>query len=166
MEKYTTFFPRLVALLIDSFIMLPLIIFDDWFHKAEFPMMFFYFWIPLSTFISPVYTILMHGKYGQTLGKMYMNVKVVKAKSEENISFAQALLREIPFVLLKIGAIALNIMFFGDNPDSERLQIPLGVFGFFVFTWYSADIIVFLFDNKRRALHDFIAGTVVVKTNS
>src|SRR5215204_61449 len=95
MEKYQTFFPRFVALLIDSFIMLPIGISDDWFRQAEFPPLFFYFWIPLSALVSPFYIIIMHGLYGQTLGKMAMNVKVLDV-SEEPLKFKQAILRESP----------------------------------------------------------------------
>lgn len=166
MEKYKTFFPRLLALLIDSFIMLPLAIFDDWFRRAELPPLFFYVWIPFSAAVFPVYMILMHAKYGQTLGKMYMNVKVLDAVSEEPIKFIQAVWREAPQVILNIVSITLGIIFLGENPESERLKIPYGVFGFIAFIWAAADIITFFSNDKRRALHDLIAGTVVVKTDS
>lgn len=165
MEKYTTFVPRLVALLIDSFIMLPIAIFDDWFRQAEYQPLFYYFWIPLSAAVFPVYMIFMHGKYGQTLGKMYMNVKVVKAENEESISFKHAVIRELPQLIFNISSVTLGIVFLGENPDSERMKMSLGVFRFFTFIWAMADITTFFSNPKRRALHDFIAGTVVVKTN-
>lgn len=164
MEKYKTFFPRFAAMLIDSFIMLPLMIFDDWFRKAEFPPTFFYFWIPLSSAVFPVYMIAMHSKYGQTLGKMYMNVKVVKAETEEKIAFIHAFLRELPQLIFNIASVALGIFFLGIDPASEQLKIPFGVFGFLTFVWGTTDILTFFFNDKRRAMHDFIAGTVVVKT--
>lgn len=165
MEKYKTFFPRLVALLIDSFIMLPIAIFDDWFRRAEYPPLFFYIWIPLSAAVFPAYMIFMHGKYGQTLGKMYMNVKVVKVEKEEKISFGNAFLRESPQLLFNISSVVLGIVFLGENPESERLKTPFGVFGFVTFVWAMADVTTFFYNEKRRALHDYIAGTVVVKTN-
>lgn len=165
MEKYKTFFPRLVALLIDSFIMLPIAIFDDWFRRAEYPPLFFYIWIPLSAAVLPIYTILMNGKYGQTLGKMYMNVKILRAENEENIAFKHAFLRELPQLLFSISSVTLSIVYLGENPESESLRIPYGIFGLFAFVWASADILTFFYNDKRRALHDFIAGTVVVKTN-
>lgn len=165
MEKYRTFFPRLVALLIDSFIMLPIAIFDDWFRRAEYPPLFFYVWIPLSAAVFPVYMICMHGKFGQTLGKMYMNVKVVRAETEEKISFKHAFLRELPQLLFNISSVFLGIFFLGESPESERLKIPFGVFGFVTVIWAIADVTTFFYNEKRRALHDYIAGTVVIKTN-
>lgn len=165
MEKYKTFFPRLVALLIDSFIMLPLAIFDDWFRRAEYPPLFFYVWIPLSAAVFPAYMIFMHGKYGQTLGKMYMNVKVVKAETEEKISFGHAFLRELPQLLFNISSVVLGIVFLGESDKSERLETSFGIFQFVTFVWAMAEIVTFFYNEKRRALHDYIAGTVVVKTN-
>ncbi len=34
-----------------------------------------------------------------------------------------------------------------------------------VFGWWIAEIITMLTNEKRRAIHDYIAGTVVVRTN-
>ena len=164
MEKYKTFLPRLVALLIDSFIMLPIGISDDWFRQAEFPPVFFYFWIPLSSLVFPVYMIMMHGYYGQTLGKMWMNVKVLDV-SEAPLKFSQAIRRELPQLIFNIGTIYLGIAFFGQNPESETMKMPYGVFASLVTIWGLADITTFFLNEKRRALHDLIAGSVVVKTN-
>ena len=164
MDKYKTFFPRLVALLIDSFIMLPIAILDDWFRQAEFPPLFFYIWIPLSSLVLPVYLIAMHAKFGQTLGKMAMNVKVLNV-SEEPITLNQAILRESPQLIFNLAAIYLNIRFLGENPESEALKIPYGVLGAIIGIWGLTDILIFALNEKRRALHDFIAGTIVVKTN-
>lgn len=164
MEKYKTFFPRFVALVIDSFIMLPLAILDDWFRRAEFPPVFFYIWIPLSSLVFPVYTITMNGLYGQTLGKMAMNVKVLDV-SEKPIKFKQAIVRDFPQLIFNIGTIYLGITFLGQSTEADNVKMAYGTFGLFAMIWGLADISTFFLNEKRRALHDFIAGTVVVKTN-
>ena len=164
MEKYQTFFPRLVALLIDSFIMLPIGILDDWFRQAEFPSPFFYTWIPLSLLVSPVYIIIMHSIYGQTLGKMAMNVKVLDV-SEEPIKVAQAILREMPQLIFNLGMIYLGVAFFPQTLESENVKNHISVFLALFSVWGLADILVFFSNEKRRALHDFIARTVVVRIN-
>ena len=164
MEKYTTFFPRLIALLVDSFIMLPLGILTEWFRQAELPPLFFYIWIPLASLVFPVYKILMHARYGQTLGKMWMNVKVLDA-SEEPLKFSQAFLREIPQLIFNIGAIYLGLRFLNENPESENVKSAYAALAQVAGIWALADILTFFFNVKRRALHDFLAGTVVVKTN-
>jgi uncharacterized RDD family membrane protein YckC len=61
--------------------------------------------------------------------------------------------------------IYLGIVFLGENPESENVKSAYGIFGAFAAVWGLADILTFLFNDQRRALHDFIAGTVVVKTN-
>ncbi len=164
MEKYKTFLPRLGALLIDSFIMLPIAILDDWFRQAEFAPVFFYVWIPVSSLVFPIYMIMMHGYFGQTLGKMALNVKVLDV-SEEPLKFNQAIWREVPQVIINITAIFLGIAFLTEDPEAERVKLTYGIFGIFATIWGLADILTFFLSDKRRALHDFIAGTVVVKTN-
>lgn len=164
MEKYKTFLPRLVALLIDSFIMLPIGILDDWFRQAEFPPLFFYIWIPVSSLVFPVYMIMMHASFGQTLGKMAMNVKVLDL-SEKPLKFKQAIWRETPQLVFNIWTIFLGIGFLGQSPEAENVKMSYGVFGTFAMIWGLADIVAFFSNDKKRALHDFIAGTVVVKMN-
>lgn len=164
MEKYLTFFPRLIALLIDTFIMLPLGILTEWFRQAGFPPLFFYIWIPLAALVVPVYRIMMHSAYGQTLGKMWMNVKVLDV-SEEPIKLNQAILREIPQLIYNIGAMYLGIRFLSENPESENVQSAYAALMQFGGVWSLANILSFFFTDKRRALHDFMARTVVVKVN-
>ena len=164
MEKYQTFFPRFVALLIDIFIMLPIGILDDWFRQAEFPPRFFYIWIPVSLLVAPVYIILMHAFYGQTLGKMAMNVKVLDI-SEEPIKFNQAVRREAPQLVFNGAMIYFLIAFFPQTFQAGNVKPPFSIFMTLSGVWGFADILTFLFNAKRRALHDFLAGTIVVKTN-
>lgn len=162
MGKYQTFFPRFVALLIDTFIMLPIGIFDDWFRQAEFPHLFFYFWIPISALVFPLYVILMHGFYGQTLGKMWMNVKVFDI-SENPITMLQSFWREFPQLVFNLGAIITGIMALSIDAESLTMKYAYGIYATLATIWGLADIVVFLSNNKRRALHDYIAGTVVIK---
>lgn len=164
MEKYQTFLPRFVALVIDAFIMLPIAISDDWFRQAEFPPLFFYFWIPISILIFPLYSILMHGIYGQTLGKMAMNVKVLDV-SEEPLKFSQAIWRELPQLIFNFASIVLGIVFLNQDAESAPVKNSYMVYTVLAAIWGFADIFVFLTDSKRRALHDYIAGSVVVRTN-
>ena len=49
-----------------------------------------------------IYTIIMHGCYGQTLGKMMMDIKVVNDADEADIGIWQALRRESVTLVLNI----------------------------------------------------------------
>lgn len=165
MEKYQTFFLRFVALLIDSFIMLPLFVFDQWFREAEFPHLFFYFWIPLSSLVFPIYSITMNAKFGQTLGKMWVKVKVVDVL-EKPISLHQAILRDTPQLIFNTAAIVIGIIALPYDENAAEMMYAFGIFNVVAGIWGMADIMVFLLNDRRRALHDLIAGTIVVKTES
>lgn len=166
MDKYQTFFSRFVALLIDSFIMIPLFVFDQWFRDWEFPPLFFYFWIPLSSLVFPIYSITMNAKFGQTLGKMWMKVKVADVSEAASITLRQAILRDAPQLIFNSAAIVIGIVALSRDEKSLEMMYAYGVFNMTAGLWSLADIIVFMLNKRRRALHDLIAGTIVVKTES
>jgi uncharacterized RDD family membrane protein YckC len=163
MEKYRTFWPRLVAFLIDGFIMIPLSILEDWFRKGGMPPQFFYVFFPIAAAIPIVYRIFTHGKYGQTLGKMAMYVKVIDVQTERDISFSHALRRELPQVAFSIFAIVVSIIYFGIDPEAPEMKLPMTILGSFAMVWTVANLAVFFSSEKSRTLNDVIAGTVVVK---
>lgn len=164
MDKYRTLFPRIVAFLIDSFILLPIGILDDWFRQAEFPALFFYLWIPVGQLVAPVYRIATHALYGQTLGKMALGVKVLSV-AEAPIDFKRAFLRELPQLITGLITISLMISLFPKAVEAESIRPPFNFFFTFAAIWLLADFLSFILSNRRRALHDLLAGTVVVKTN-
>ncbi|TQV85548.1 RDD family protein [Aliikangiella coralliicola] len=169
--KYSTFAPRFVASIIDGIItsvlsamlmyvgtlLTPVIANEE----------------TLETVISyadavqfTIYSVLLHGLFGQTLGKMVVRVKVVDAVTEKEINFQQAILRDcVPiFTLVFMLVSALFVtedMFISEQSPQWFAYVLLG-FGISYFIWHLLEIITMLFNKKRRALHDFIAGTVVV----
>ena len=166
MDKYQTFTPRFFALLIDAFIFLPIGIFDEWFKEAQFPQVFFYFWLPVANLAAPIYTLVMHGLYGQTLGKMAMRVKVLDV-SENPITFKHAFLREFPQLIINFSLIFISLPVPSESNEFNLFSdINLGkLLMIMMLTWGIADIIIFLTNKKRRALHDYLAGTVVIRWN-
>jgi uncharacterized RDD family membrane protein YckC len=92
-----------------------------------------------------------------------MRLKVLDV-SEKPITFAQAVIRSLPQLFPAfVGASLINSAT-EQNPDQDFIEI----FGILItgvtWIWQIADIIVCLSSDKKRALHDLIAGTVVVKT--
>lgn len=168
-DKYQTIGSRFGALIIDGIIMIPIAISGIFLGSIV-------GFSPLTTFIgnvliasfSALYTILLHGFYGQTLGKKVMKIKVVDI-SERDINLGQAALRYAPnlvplFILVGFG----RPQFIAGNVGEIELYLgSILVTASQIFTplWTIADIIVCLSSNKHRALHDFIAGTVVIKTD-
>jgi uncharacterized RDD family membrane protein YckC len=115
-----------------------------------------------------LYGVLMHGFYGQTLGKMLLKVKVLDATSEAPISMRQAFLRDSIYIAINTAALIITIYFVlrGDQIDAESVVTANAVLLTAALVWFLAEILTCLTNPKRRAVHDFIAGTVVVKTAS
>src|SRR6185437_10558066 len=101
-QKYSTFWPRCCAGVIDSLIFVPyagLAIFIN-FHSPVFVRLPLYL---LNSSVFLAYSIFMHARYGQTLGKRSCKVIVLDV-SEKPLSFSQAVLRDIVgVILLPIG---------------------------------------------------------------
>jgi uncharacterized RDD family membrane protein YckC len=162
MEKYQTFWRRVGASILDSFILAPV----SWIIALVFILVDS---SPAMTavssalvgIISVFYNILTHNLYGQTVGKLVAKVKVLD-DSEKSINFGQAVLRSFPQLIIAMFAVSFST---ADKSaaDSARFigTIIYWLFGLFLV----ADVIICLSNEKHRALHDFIAGTVVVKTD-
>jgi len=107
------------------------------------------------------YSIILHANIGQTIGKMAMGVKVFNKDEQRPIGYGRALLRDIvPLTLL------MFVQFMAFYEPSEKIDVVFyisTVMGLFLFTWSILELITMLFNAKRRAFHDYIAGTVVLK---
>jgi uncharacterized RDD family membrane protein YckC len=78
----------------------------------------------------------------------------------------QAILRDILIIVINTVSLALSLYLVLSgagihSPDFFSLQSYIALAAF---AWFVAEILTMLTNEKRRALHDFIAGTVVVRT--
>lgn len=126
---------------------------------------------------SQAYVIGCHARWGQTIGKMVLGIRVVQLDGAP-ITPRHALLRnavEIGLVLIGIPSMAYVLLTWNGPewttiPDLDRHRLvvdrdPLSNYAFGLVTlWQASEFVVLLFNAKRRALHDFIAGTVVVRS--
>ena len=119
----------------------------------------------IVSYLFVFYHVLMHGLFGQTIGKMLLDVKVVRALDETEIGFRHAVLRDImPLIVVAISALFFTANFV--NPDGSLVVgLAFAVVALLVVMplWNVAELITMLFNDKRRAIHDFIAGTVVIR---
>lgn len=152
MEKYQTFGPRFVAAIVDGLIFLPLAVVNYFVIGLKPSPVMAQLWVLATTLLPLLYTIILHGLYGQTLGKMATKVKVVSV-NENPITLHHAVLRSLPQIFFSF------MMIFFSAADGILLSLMTGAY----FLWSILDIIVFFVNDKRRALHDLIAGTVVIK---
>lgn len=113
-----------------------------------------------------LYSILLHARYGQTLGKMAVGVKVLDLGEQRTPTLRQAFLRDIGSIIL--STVALGYMIYlaitgQDLTEAARSTPILRILGGAILGWSLLELITMLTNSKRRALHDWIAGTVVVR---
>ncbi len=121
-----------------------------------------------------IYTVVMHALHGQTVGKMVTKVRVVDFRTERSISWRQAWLREGIPIFLSLGILGYevhSILTGRVSPSSlANGEELIGSKAFWLLSalpalWFLAEVVTMLTNEKRRALDDLIAGTVVVRTN-
>lgn len=165
-RRYQTFFPRFWAGIIDTLIAIPFFIAITLLWEASTSTLVAVLCFAIVTFAYAAYSILMHGYYGQTLGKRAMKIRVLSV-DDEPASMRQALLRDCVWLALAI------IGFFLDLPEvlggeylttlNEETSLLEDIIAHGTSAWLVLEMITMLFNDKRRAIHDLIAGTVVVR---
>lgn len=173
--KYAGFWVRLAAGLIDFIIFLPLMLLYFWTesHSRTGTLLMV---IPYYLFYAG-FCIFFLGKYGKTPGKMVMKI-VVTRKDGTTIGYREALLRHavdaifgvIAGIGMLIAVFHTDYAVFSDQLTwMQRNKIIMEntptfatLAGSLSIAWCYSELIVLLFNKKKRAIHDFIAGTVVV----
>ena len=160
-DKYKTFGPRVGAIIVDSLITavgLGILSLLTGFKESS-----WFWWIDSAILIA--YAVILHGLYGQTLGKMATGVKVLDEKTESAITFTQAALRDcVPIMSTLVLIIVALLLQSGIITNvSGWLEMGLMIFTWTLLAWHLLEVISMLTNQKRRAIHDYIAGTVVVK---
>jgi uncharacterized RDD family membrane protein YckC len=168
-KRYKTFWRRLWAGAIDITVFSPLSLIYTWVWSTfkDHPVLLL-FWFIFSSTAGHIYSIIFHGLYGQTLGKMAVNVKVVDV-SGNKLSMSQAFRRDmVPLFLFSISlAIDGPKILHGIYPQNPAFLKFDFIFFLTFFTgigWFLAEVLTMLTNNRRRAVHDYIAGSVVIKT--
>ncbi|KZW98554.1 hypothetical protein JL49_22610 [Pseudoalteromonas luteoviolacea] len=162
-NPYSTFKYRFLALCIDhiliALISLLLCILIYTYNER-----IYFFYDPIHMFICAIYFFFMHGLCdGQTVGKMFLKIKVVSYLDENKISIFQALIREpVNIMMFTLSVVFLGVpSIFSDNIKFIQ-NIPM-VWYTVILMWYLVDIITTLSNDKRRSAHDYLASTVVIR---
>lgn len=121
-----------------------------------------------------LYKPIAEGKFGYTIGKKWMKIQVVDQATGSLMTLNQNLTRFLPWALVYFTMIFVNIRYFQDPAFAEVLDaeaymnyVPTHVLSnsFMVSLLNNATVFsaVWMFsDPFTRALHDRLAGTVVV----
>ena len=158
MSKYHTFWKRLGAAIIDSLLFLPYIFITT-------TSTYYYYFIELCYIvILTMYLVYFHGKYGQTLGKRILGIKVFDIDESSLIGYKRAFLREAIWFFLSLFTLVYSFLqngFESKIQDNAAYQYDLMI-TILSFCWLAAELLTMLFNRKRRAVHDYIAQSVVL----
>lgn len=154
MERYRTIPRRIAAWFLDLLPFLPAFIVGGIYYGHAHGTALGVAWTLALSVSGIAYSIYFHARYSATPGKAVMKLRVVTVSKEENIRLRHAILRESPWLLM--GALGAFEDHFATPDVADAISIGTSC-------WVFVDNVVAIYHPKRRALHDIIAGTVVVK---
>ena len=166
MDRYHTFGPRFWAGVVDGFVFIPISLLDIVLAAPERNAAVIIGWSIISYSVCWLYSVLLHARYGQTLGKMATHVKVLDISEQRIPTLRQAFIRDIGYVVLNTLSLVYLIYLVAAGQyvrGAEALHIPGQILGWAALAWFLLEIISMATNPKRRAFHDFIAATVVVR---
>ena len=166
MNRYSTFLPRFIAGIVDTLVFIPIGYLDDFLLAPQRSTQVLIVWSIVSYSAFWLYSVLLHAHFGQTLGKMVMRIKVLDLSEHAIPSIRQAVLRDSGYILLNTLTLiyTIQLIFKGKYVQgSETSSMPGEVLIWASVGWFVLELVTMATNQKRRALHDFIAGTVVVR---
>jgi uncharacterized RDD family membrane protein YckC len=106
----------------------------------------------LTVVLMAAYYIFLNGRYGVTLGRHLLNLKLVRLDqpNRDGIGYGKAVLRAVLFAVAG-----------GFIRASTMASLPL-VLGVAIDTAAGATIVWLLIDARRRTLEDMLAGTAII----
>ncbi|MBC7918984.1 MAG: RDD family protein [Rhodoferax sp.] len=176
--SYAGFWRRFGAFWLDFIVYLPVIIFSVWLmSKTQAALTI---WLLPGAAIGVWFSVYLVKRYGGTPGKLIMGLRIVRVDGS-TIGYKEAILRYLPlFALALLMSIAymlgswrlsdVEYMSLAWNERQGRLAelAPSWYRPAYVLEqiWIWSEFVVMMTNKKRRALHDFLAGTVVVKVKA
>lgn len=164
MKKYQTFWKRLLAGLIDGFLFVPFVIFgsDVKFINGEIPTIC---WLLFINLLPVIYNVWCHWQYGQTIGKRVAGIQVISVDEIHLLGLRQAFYRDVIWVILNF--LTAFFLIFKTLTDLTYTAAQLSIISDAVLTgisiiWALLELITMMLNPKRRAIHDFMAGSVVI----
>ena len=175
-DVYADIWTRIAARIVDIVVLLPvavLILYISGLSKEA----YFYAILPnLAIYIW--YEVYLVKKYGGTPGKLIMGIKIIQ-KDGDDVDWHASFMRYLVSFCLNLSGIFIMMWTLGLIDDAtyvgmgflKRTQL-LSEFNpfmskiqtFTILAWTLAGIIAILSNKRKRAVHDYIAGTVVIKS--
>ena len=173
---YAGFWRRFCAIWVDFFIVMPLGFFLIWLQGFD-KTLAILIEIPATALFS-AYHVYFNARYGGTLGKLAVGIRVTRPDGSK-IGWTEAIARSAVDMVFALVAICVAmwalIQVSGEDYANasgflERVVLlesyePSWVSQIEIVTqvWMWSELIVLLLNKGKRALHDFIAGTIVIR---
>jgi len=177
-KVYAGFWKRFCALFIDR-----LIVLSTAFLIAEIPCPVRFGPIPsiiLAVFVFVlvnIYEVYFHGRFGATPGKWVVGIRVTRpdgrqigwteawTRSSVDIAFAFIVLVFEMWGMFQVDWAQFAPLGWSERPTKLREVLPSWFRALDVLqaVWVYSEVLVVLFNKRKRALHDFLAGTIVIK---
>lgn len=175
-DLYAGFWIRLGSLLLDFIFIIPvafLVLYLNGLGKN----VYFYTVIPNLIF-GLWYNVYLPKKYGGTPGKLAVGISIIRLNGQP-IDWKEAILRHIVLFILTIlsSIVMTSSLLVADEETFTSLSwlqqsqylMSLSPIFYKFYTWTSniwiySEFVVLLTNKRKRAIHDFIAGTVIIRT--
>ena len=166
MNRYQTSWPRVWAALVDGIVFVPIMFLDAALLSPERPSWLVIAWAAVSYSSYWLYRTLLHARYGQTIGKKLLQVKVLDVGEQRLPTLGRAFIRDIGIVVpntLSVAYLAYLVHTRAWVPGAEITSLPGEILTWVALGWFALELATMLTNEKRRAFHDYIANTVVVR---
>ncbi|MFO1337800.1 MAG: RDD family protein [Burkholderiaceae bacterium] len=166
MTKYQTSWRRFWAAMVDGIVFVPMGFLDDWLLSPERPQLVVIGWATVAYSSYWLYSVLLHARFGQTVGKRLLGVKVLDIQEHRVPTLPQALLRDVGPVVLDTCSLVYLVYLVRTGTyvrGVENVTLPDEILMWASVAWLVVEFLTMATNDKRRALHDYIAGTVVVR---
>lgn len=172
--EYASFWRRFGAFWLDCLVLLPLFAIH-FFLSEKFRLYSLYSFVPNLLFYI-WFEVYLVKRFGGTPGKLFLNIRITMADGSPITTNAALLRYSVSFItsaIAVLGAIMATMSmtdeFYHSLKFSERAhQITLlkpvwcKIVGTLSEIWTWSEFFVILLNEKRRSIHDFMAGTVVI----
>ena len=164
-SRYHTGLRRLGAAIIDSIIFTPLLFADLWVLNQTDNVWIVFAWTVFNSALYYLYSIFFHYRFGRTVGKWIVRIKVADISETRLLTLRQSILRDSLYVVIQLIGFIYFLYKVAQTGDIDIVIMDYRNFIDYSFLcWMAIELLSMLTNDKRRAIHDRLAGSVVIIT--
>jgi uncharacterized RDD family membrane protein YckC len=154
-----------VAAVIDGIIFLPVLFVEDLILRSVGTRALIFAGVTFFALLPILYSIMLHFRFGQTYGKWVVGVRVLNSSETKKMTLQQAILRDSVPLVVQLGGLCYYLSAILKPIQQNDIINDYNRFGeTLLFVWTVLELSTMLINSKRRAIHDFLANSVVVRT--